>query len=356
MMSENIFKKFASEKGVFKDERVLLPEYLPGALPHREKEINEIALALRPAASGGKPENVIVVGPTGTGKTACARHVLKQLSEYSQRVLPVYINCWGISTRHGILNKIASSLGEFVPRRGIATDEITERLADVLSKEKRIPIIVLDEIDRLLASQYGEEKVLYDLARANEVFGVGVGVIGITNSEEFLSKLDPRIRSSLAQREMKFERYAPQELKDILHERAKLSFFPNTLSDEVIPLCAAHAAKMGGDARIALSCLWKAGRAAEREGVAKVSEAQVRAAFAEPEGIDMEKFGEMEKKIIRVLKERGELGSGELYSALKTKETDRTVRNYLTRLEKLGIIETKEREGKKGKSRIIKLK
>ncbi len=355
-MAENIFKKLGAERGVFKDERALLPEYLPDALPHREREMKEIALALRPAASGGRPENVVVVGPPGTGKTACARFVLKQLGEYSQRVLPIYINCWEISTRHGILNKIASSLGEFVPRRGIATDEITERLADVLSKEKKIPIVVLDEIDRLLASQYGEDKVLYDMARANEVFGVGLGVIGITNSEEFLSRIDARIRSSLAQRQMKFERYAPQQLKDILHERAKLAFFPNTLDEEVVPLCAAHAAKMGGDARIALSCLWKAGRAAEKEGAAKVGGAHVRTAFAEPEEIDISKFGEMEKKIIRILKEKGELGSGELYSALRTKETDRTIRNYLTRLEKLGIIATREREGKKGKSRMIMLK
>ncbi|MEW6328485.1 MAG: AAA family ATPase [Candidatus Micrarchaeota archaeon] len=355
-MAENIFRKLSAERGVFKDERALLPEYLPEALPHREREIKEVALALRPASSGGKPENVVVVGPTGTGKTACARFVLKQLGEYSQRVLPIYINCWEISTRHGILNKIASSLGEFVPRRGIATDEITERLVDVLKKANRIPIVVLDEIDRLLASQYGEEKVLYDMARANEVFGVGFGVIGITNSEEFLSRIDARIRSSLAQRQMKFERYSPQQLKDILRERAKLALLPDSLGEEVIPLCAAHAAKMGGDARIALSCLWKAGRAAEREGAAKVGESHVRAAFAEPEEIEMKKFGEIEKKIIRILREKGELASGELYSALKTKETDRTVRNYLTRLEKLGIIATREREGKKGKSRMIRLR
>jgi len=352
----NIFGTLESEGSVFKDERVLLPDYLPNDMLHRDSEIKEMAMNLRAVAKGKKPENMVLVGPTGTGKTSCTRHVLKQLSEYSKRALPVYINCWELSTRHAILNKIASSLGEIVPRRGVATDEVTDKITEFLSKEKRIPIVALDEVDRLVASQYGEDSILYDLARASEVLGAEIGVIGITNHEEFLAKLDPRIISSLSQHRLHFKPYSPQELKDILNERAKLAFSRGALGDEVIPLCAAIGAKRGGDARVSIAILWKAGKLADRKEAKIVTVEHVKAASQEKvEHEKLENLEPIEKKILELLEKKA-MTSGELYEKIKGEGvTDRTIRNYLEKLEKLGLIET-EVKADKGRTRVIRLK
>jgi cell division control protein 6 len=359
-MVENIFKKISVEKEIFQDERILMPDYLPEVMPHRERQIEEIAYGLKGAAAGKKAENMLILGSSGAGKTSTVRYVLKQLQEYSQRVVPMYINCWECGTRHSILNKIASTLGEFIPRRGISTDEITDRISEVLKKERKTPIIALDEIDRLFASPYEEGRVLYDLARAKELFSTDFGVVAITSSDEFLMKLDQRIRNSLVQKQIVFKQYSPQELKDILKSRAKLAFCPESLSEEVIPLCAARAAKSNGDARLAINLLWKAGKIAERENVEKVGEGHVRRAFEEVgEGEKVEeKLQGKEREIYEFVKERGEVTSSEIYEKFKD-ESDRNIRNYMNRLISSNLItaeETKSEVGKRGMTRIIKIK
>ena len=363
MAPANVFREITETGELFKDERVLQPEYLPEVLPHREEQIKEIAFSLKGAAQGKRPENVIVIGKPGTGKTATVRFVLKQLQEYSSKVAPIYINCWEFSTRHAVLNQIAHLLGVFVPRRGIAADEIFERIVEVLRKEKKIAIVALDEIDRLTAGRNEEERVLYDLLRAGEIHGSVFGIVGITNNEEFMATLDSRIRSSLAQHEIVFKRYSPQELKDILGERAKLAFHHEALSEEVVPLCAAHAAKNGGDARLGIAMLLKAGKIAEMEGAERVGAVHCRKAFAAAESAVREErlsgLNKVEKRIIEIVGERGSMTSGELYAALSKEfiETDRTIRNYLDKLEalKLIVVEERQREsGQKGNTRIIK--
>ena len=63
--------KAPSEKTVLRDERPLLPDYLPSLILHREAQLSEMAAALQPAVEGRKPRNILAYGPTGTGK-GCA--------------------------------------------------------------------------------------------------------------------------------------------------------------------------------------------------------------------------------------------------------------------------------------------
>ena len=358
----NVFRQIDESGGIFKDERVLQPEFLPEELPHREAQKKDIAFALNAARHGSRPENVIAVGSPGTGKTVTVKLVMKELGESSAKVAPIYINCWEFSTRHAVLNKICMALGAFVPRRGIAADEILERIVEVLRKEKKVAVVALDEIDRLMAGRNEDERVLYDLLRAGETYGTAFGVVGITNNEDFMVKLDSRIRSSLAQKEVKFRRYDPGQLKDILGERAKLAFQHGVLNGEVVPVCAAYAAKNGGDARLGIAMLLKAGKIAEREGPRKVEVAHCRKAFASAEATVREErlsgLNEVERRILEIAGKEGVI-SGELYGTLakEFKETDRTVRNYLDRLEALKLISVEERErgnGQKGNTRIIR--
>ncbi len=352
----NIFSDFSDEKSVFRDERVLTPDYLPEDLIHREAQIKEMASTLRSVVKGKKPENMLIIGPPGTGKTTCAKYVLNQLSEYSKRALAIYINCWELSTRHAILNKLATSLGEIVPRRGVATDEVTEKISEFLRKEKRIPVIVLDEVDRLVISQYGEESILYDLARSQEILGSEIAIIGISNGESFLSKLDARITSSFSQHRLYFKQYTPSQLKDILNARSKEAFKRGSLGKEVIPLCAATGAKKGGDARVSISTLWRAGKLADRKNSSTVEIEHVKEVSPEKTEHEHNTMLEpLEKKILSLIKKKP-YTSGELYQELKSDLiTDRTVRNHLSKLEKLGLIET-EVKADKGRTRKIKLK
>ena len=378
MALTNIFRSARGENKIFRDENALLPDYLPGELPGREHEIKELVYCLQPASENRQPEHALLYGPPGTGKTTCARYVLKQLSEYSARPLPIYINCWESPSRFSILSDIANALGEMLPRRGIAADEILSRVFEIAKKEERIIIVVLDEADRLETSDDGVQ-ILYDLCRAGELHSLKTAVIAITNDEEFHTRLDARVRSSFVQHSYKFAAYSVPQLKEILGQRAKKAFFEGALDAEVVPLCAAIAVKRGGeyalgnsvqpaaggDARVAFSLLRCAGKAAERENAARVEVKHVRATQEEALAASTNKverklptLDELDQKIVEKVRAAGAAGieSGKLYASLRKLLGDRALRQRVDRLEKIGMLETEFVQIGHGRSRLIHLK
>ncbi|MFA5929411.1 MAG: AAA family ATPase [Candidatus Micrarchaeia archaeon] len=364
MALTNIFRTPRGENKIFRDENALLPDYLPGELPGREHEVKELVYCLQPASENRQPEHALLYGPPGTGKTTCARYVLKQLSEYSARPLPIYINCWESPSRFSILSAIATELGEMLPRRGIAADEILARVFEIAKKDERIPIVVLDEADRLEASDDGVQ-ILYDLCRAGEIHSLKTAVIAITNDEEFHTRLDARVRSSFVQHAYKFAAYSVPQLKEILQQRASKAFFEGALDVEVVPLCAAVAVKRGGDCRIAFALLRAAGKAAERENAARVEVKHVRATQDEAlaaSGSKVERklptLDELDQKIVEKVRAAGDAGmeSGKLYAALSRVSGDRALRQRVDRLEKIGILAVEAVQSGQGRSRLIRMK
>ncbi|MEM2137688.1 MAG: hypothetical protein QW568_01225, partial [Candidatus Anstonellaceae archaeon] len=263
-----------------------------------------------------------------------------------------------------VLSSLVSSVGEMMPRRGIAADELFSRFVEIAKKEGKTPIVVLDEVDRLAASAGGEQ-IIYDLCRASENHSLHTGVIAITNDEEFHAKLDSRIRSSFVQHTLKFAPYTVPQLKEILSRRAEAAFFASALDSDAIPLCAAIAFKHNGDARVALALLYSAGKAAERENAPKVLPQHVRqieSQALEQSGIKAERklpeMDELDKRIVEAAKKAGRAGieTGALYDSLKRLAVERTVRQRLEKLEKSGIVEMEPVDLGSGRTRLVKLK
>lgn len=353
-MPHNIFSKLSEEKSVFKNEDCLSPEFLPEKLPGREAQETEIAIALTPAAEGKRPANCFAYGPSGTGKTSACRHVLEQLKEYSGRAHSFYANCWQHSTEQALLALMAQKIGALLPRRGLASDEIFERITQHFKAKKIVPILVLDEADRLFFG--GEEKILYRLSRSIEESGVPFGIVMVTNRADLLARCDQRIRSSLAMRQIEFQRYSPAELKNILGYRAEFALMPDSFDEEAIALCAGHGAKNGGDARVALQCLWLAAKNAEGRGAQKISLEDCRKAVGktlssqeQKHARDEEALDERLKKMLEIVEAHPEgVEASKLYAEYGRKfgGSERALRDYLRELEfkKLARI----RPGKEG--------
>lgn len=362
----NVFSSLPEKReGIFTNEDALKPEFIPETLPGRENELIQIALALRPLAEsvGVKGRNLFIFGPPGSGKTVSARRALRDLSEYSDKVWCFYVNCWQYATRHAVFSQLALLAGEPLPRRGLAADEVFERFTGVVRTSKKNAVVVLDEFDRLL--QAGNDKVLYDLARAKELSGANFTQILISNDVELLSKLDARVRSSLQPMTLEFKQYSPTQLKKILMERAVHAFHENVLSKEALALCAACGAKAGGDARVALQALYEAGRNAEQRGARIVELVDARKAVLEQEVLNASKekrligLTRLEESVLSVLREAGKpLESGELYSLLNDVASERSLRTCLSllQLKKLVILEEKcGGKGERGRTRLVKL-
>lgn len=255
---------------------------MPEILPHREKEIKDLAAVLVPALRGETPSNVFIYGKTGTGKTAVAKFVGKELlkkgEETGKNVKFIYINCEVVDTQYRILQNIANHFidewNEHIPFTGWPTDEVFSKVKSMMDKEKCVTVIVLDEIDKLKG-----DEALYSLSRINsDLENARVSVIGVSNDLKFTEFLDPRVKSSLGEENMIFYPYDAEQLQDILRDRVETALKPDTLEGDVIPLCAALSAQEHGDARRALDLLRVSAELAERSKSPKITRNYVKQA------------------------------------------------------------------------------
>ncbi|MEM0021437.1 MAG: orc1/cdc6 family replication initiation protein [Fervidicoccaceae archaeon] len=371
---EEVFSEAMRSK-IFRDRDKLTPDYVPEHLPFREDQIRRIASALSQALRGSRPNNLFVYGLTGTGKTAAVKLVIRGLSERAAELrIPVftaYVNCRQRDTGYRVLADILESLGGKVPFTGLSIAELQRRLSKRVESLKGRVIVVLDEIDFLVKKQ-GDD-ILYKLIRMNEELnGSSVSIIGITNDLNLVEMLDPRVKSSLGEEEIVFPPYDALQLRSILEERAKIAFYENVLEDDVIPLCAAYAAREHGDARKALDLLRMAGEMAERRGKNKVSREDVEAARGE---LEKDKVYEVVSSlplhaklilasILDLTASNDSATTGEIFIEYSKKTsslgletvTQRRVTDIISELDMMGLVSARVvSRGRYGKTKIVKI-
>ena len=377
---QTIFQEFIKKKTlIFKDRNALTSHFTPETIPHREKQITTLASILAPALKGERPSNVFVYGMTGTGKTLVSKYVGDELEKASagggNTVKVLYLNCKMkkvADTEYRLIAELSRCLGQEVPITGLPTEYVYRVFFNALDSKNWVVIIILDEIDALVKKM--GDSFLYNFTRINqELKKAKVSIVGITNDLHFIDILDPRVKSSLSEEEILFPPYNALELQDILKQRVELGFYPNVLSDEVIPKCAALAAQEHGDARRALDLLRVAGEIAERQNDSKITEKHIDLAL---EKIDYERIIESVKTLPRhskvVLwsiinleeKEQKNIQTGDVYNVYEDTcktcvlhpLTQRRVSDLISELDMLGIINAKLISlGRYGRTREIRL-
>jgi cell division control protein 6 len=278
---DDVFDRFLNSTHIFKDREVLRHDYIPKKLPHRDEQIHCLGGMMAPVLRGSLCSNAFIYGKTGTGKTAATKYVLNKLALKAQELgAPIgvcYVNCRLAGTEYRVLSNLCAALDVQIPFTGLALGEVFDRFKEGLDLQRKIFIVVLDEIDALVKAR--GDTLLYELTRVNETIRHGrTSIIGISNDLRFKEFLDPRVLSSLSEEEIVFKPYDAAELQDILWERAQMAFSGGVLLDSAVALCAALAAAEHGDARRALDLLRVAGELAERQGAAFVTEDNVRQA------------------------------------------------------------------------------
>jgi len=278
---DDIFKKFMNDTKLFKDREVLRHDFLPENLPHREEQVRLLGETVAPVLKMARCSNVFIYGNTGTGKTAVTKYVLTHLEsrakEYNASVKFCYVNCRMVGSEYRIYASLSQRIGVSVPFTGLSVGEVFDRFRNALDTSRNIFMVALDEVDALIKAR--GDSVLYELTRVNEALRKSkVSIIGISNDLRLKEYLDPRVFSSLSEEEIVFKPYDADELRNILLERAKLSFRDGALSEGALNICSALAAAEHGDARRALDLLRVAGEVAERTGSCIVTEEHVREA------------------------------------------------------------------------------
>ncbi len=377
---ESIFKPFIEKRNALvKNKRILQSSYIPEQLPHREEQIKEIVNILAPSLGRDKPSNILIIGKTGTGKTAVMKYIGKELKKADvdeKNCSFIYLNCEVVDTPYGILynigNQIIKDETKSIPFTGWSLDRVFNELTKYIDKENKIYIIVLDEIDR--SFQKNGDDIFYFLTTINEIMeNSRVSIVGISNNPKFTDFLDPKIRSRLGEEKIIFPPYTTTQLQDILLDRSKDAFEKDVISDGVISYCAALSAQDMGDARRALDLLRIASDIAERNGDKVVTEAHVKYAKNK---IELDAVSEVVRTltpqsktvlmsiVINTENNNSTMNTGDVFTTYKyiseilgtSVLTQRRVAGLISELDMMGLIHARVKSfGRAGRTREIEL-
>ena len=380
MVEPNIFTQYIEKKNtLIKNKKILLNTYVPENLPHRDELIGQIAEIISPALSKNKPSNILIIGKTGTGKTAVINYIGKELKKadpFESNCSFIYINCEIVDTPYGILyniaNQIISDPSRKIPFTGWSVDKILTELTSYIDENNKIFIVTLDEIDRTFTKN-GDDIFYYLTSINSGLKNSMISIIGITNNTKFTDLLSTRIKSRLGEMKIIFPPYTVEQLQDILYDRAKEAFDDGILSEGVIPYCAALTAQEGGDARRALDLLRMSAEIAERNGDSLISEAHVKSA---KDNVEMDAVAEVVKTLnlqskvvlMSIIKNTEEgknvMITGDVFSTYKylceitgtSAITQRRVADLISELDMLGIVHARVKSfGRAGRTKEIEL-
>lgn len=362
-----------SDDHIFQNKQLLNIGHVPESdrIVGRDEEIKDLAKRLRDSVDGGSPENVLIYGKTGTGKSLVSNHVTQRIQKITDeyRVGVCYVDCSEDTTETQAVTTMCRSLndqnktGFHVPASGFGASRYYKFLWQILNELYDVVIVILDEVDLLQS-----DDVLMKLSRAEESqkINTSLGLIAISNKLGYPERLNERTKSTLQQHDLFFSPYDANQLREILQNRRD-AFKKDILTDDVIPLCAAFAGQEHGDARKAIDTLRLAGEYAYEQGSDTVTEEHVRTA---QEIAEKERFRELvenaptqEKFILLALAELTLQGNGDKFKTslvYKTYEqicneisadplSKRRIREILSQQAFLGILEIeKVSEGKRG--------
>ncbi len=267
------------EETLFRDENVFTPHYVPADFMHRDSQIQELKLALKPGLRGLNPVNLLLHGPSGTGKTTTVKFIFSQVKEASSKLITVYINCEDFSTPYGIFAKIYEEIyNASAPSTGKPLEELKEKIFRELKKQNRSIVIALDELDRLFLEKCAD-KVLVDLLKAHSTYGYDrIGIIGIMIDDSFIAELDEKARSVFNPNRILFPQYGKSEIHDILSLRVKYGFYDGVVSKDVLENVTEKTLS-SGDLRIGIDLLRRSALLAEKDASRKILPKHVDEAY-----------------------------------------------------------------------------
>jgi cell division control protein 6 len=262
-----------SRQSVFTDESTLSFDYVPPKLLHREEQLKRLAETFHTVIEkpGALSPRAFIFGEVGVGKTALVKYfgegMIRVAKNKEIKLLYVHINCRTVESKWALVLNIAMAVDpKELNIRGYGPNQMLHEIYDYLEYNNMYLLLALDEIDFFIKRT--GENILYDFVRLNEeLINVPkrLALIFISRDRTIydLPQVDKSTLSSLfSANTIQLQQYLPTELTDILTQRVKLAFKPNTVLEEVIDFIADEAGKQG-DARYAIELLALAGRYAD---------------------------------------------------------------------------------------------
>ena len=352
------------DESVFRDERVFEIDYVPETFSHRETQMESLKYALRPAVRGSRPLNVMAQGPPGTGKTTAIQVLFDELRAQTD-VQAVRVNCQVNSTRYSVFSRLFEGVFDYEPpSSGISFKKLFSQVTDRLVEDDEVLVVALDDVNYLFYESEASD-TLYSLLRAHEEQGgarIGVILVSSDLDLEIIEALDSRVQSVFRPEEVYFPKYDEPEIVEILQERADRGFHDEVLDAPTLDRVAELTAEQGGDLRVGLDLLHRAGLNAEMRASMEIEPQDVEEAYEKSKFVHLSRrlreLSDSEAALVEVIAEL----DGEQAGAVYDEFNDRTDLGYtryseiINKLDQLGIIDATytDVEGR-GRSRELRL-
>jgi len=172
--------------------------------------------------------------------------------------MPFYVNCWKRDTTPKIVKEMANMLGIKLIEK-MSSDEIFDILIKKLSKFDGVAF-GFDEIDRVQDYDF-LYRILEDVPLKT--------IFLVTNVTEWLAKVDRRLMSRLMLERLEFKPYSFIETRDILYERQKHAFAPDSWIYDAFEKVIRKAFEIK-DIRVGLFLMRRAGEVANNRNSGKI--------------------------------------------------------------------------------------
>jgi len=316
-------------ESIFKNEYALDYTFLPKTVPYRESQQKYLASCIKPLFMEHNGRNVLVHGPPGVGKTAALKHLLKELDEsdeFSDKLYPIYINCWHKNTTYKVVLELCDAVGyAFVQNKN--TEDLFKIVSQIINKKSAI--LVFDEIDKAEDTDF--LYIISEMIYKKTIFLV-------TNYKSWLLELDDRIRSRLMLEQVEFPEYNEAEIEGILKERISYAFNEDCVDDDALKAISKKAAEFK-DLRIGLFLLRESGVIAEEYGCNRITLEHVGKAIVKIDQFTIKNTDELDdesKTILKIVKDYSGQKIGELFKAYEKiggKSSYKTFQRKITKLE-----------------------
>ena len=251
----NIIEDELLSSSVIKNLNALDFDYVPDKIIHRDEQLKFLAQMFKPLLSN-VPQNAILKGPVGTGKTLMANKFCRSLADLARKqgknIEYVHINCRKRSKDSMALLGILNYFDPRFPDRGFSFQEMLEILRKQLKKRNAQLLVVFDEADALLKNK--ESNLIYSLTRFSDENSMDKTPISLLliSQKDIIPMLDSASISTFKRSNvLSLNKYTSKELYDIVRQRIDLAFHSGTVDEECIDLIADIASEWG-DARFAI--------------------------------------------------------------------------------------------------------
>jgi Cdc6-like AAA superfamily ATPase len=313
--------------------------HIPQTLPHRQDELQRIATTLEPALKGDTPDDILLSGPSGVGKTVVATKAVRKLHERAG-VRTAHLRCLGRSA--GAIIQEAVEEHPRSPREDIGQTTPVEQKAAALDDVADAYLLVLDEADDVHKTDL--------FAHLADIEGVSYVAI-CHNPQEWMPSL-PRAASRRLYTHIEFDRYSVPALTEILAQRARRGLAGDAIDQRTLE---AIAERVGGVARLGIQTLFQAAQLAEADRRDQIERADVSPALEQArEAVRRSNLRSLpigHLLVYHVIQQAGEIDAPDFHSrydaiaddalagrAKETPASNQTRRRYLDKLAEYDLV------------------